>query len=162
MHRTLVKSLPLADGRSTAHVYRVGEGYEADIVTAGAARSTVSSRDGAAAGYDGRDGLHVALRPDGRLSSSVNGAVKGPGPGSDPVPDGYKTAHRTGQAVPAGDVPADGVRAADPGTVEALRLGAVADQPGGGMVLLAAGGGIAAVGAAGLGFAMMRRGRTVA
>ncbi|MBT1190234.1 hypothetical protein HET69_41275, partial [Streptomyces sp. CJ_13] len=46
------------------------------------------------------------------------------------------------------------------GATEALRPDSPAGGPGDGLLLLAACGGIAAVGAAGLGFAMLRRGRT--
>ncbi|RSS73392.1 hypothetical protein [Streptomyces sp. WAC06614] len=53
-----------------------------------------------------------------------------------------------------------GAGAADGGTARALRLDTLADGPGEGVLVLAAGAGMAAVGAAGLGFAMLRRGRT--
>ncbi|MBW5484049.1 hypothetical protein [Streptomyces bambusae] len=194
--RTLVRSLALADGVSTANVYRVAHGaYEADIVTGGTRVSTVAGRAGAAA-YGGTGSLHVALQPDGRVSSWTAVPADGTRPGADAGPasdtapgtgtgmggEHRKTADRTGRLAPAAE-PGTGkatgtgasgadsgagsgadsgrtVRAADTGTVGTLRLTNLADGPGDGVLLLAAGGGMAAVGAAGLGFAMLRRGRT--
>ncbi|MFD8794707.1 hypothetical protein, partial [Streptomyces vinaceus] len=69
-----------------------------------------------------------------------------------PASDGYKTGVRDGRVVQAS---AGHARTPVDGTLDTL-----ADGPGDGVLLLAAGGGIAAVGAAGLGFAMLRRGRT--
>lgn len=174
--RTLVSSISLADGRSTAKVYRLAkDAYQAEILRAGTKVATLTSRDGST-GVGAAGELHAALRPDGRLSSWVGDTV--PGGGSHAVAgDGHKTGTRHGggagagagtsagvgtgggQVVPASlDTPAGGSGA--PGTAEALRLNTLADGPGEGVLLLAAGGGIAAVGAAGLGFAMLRRGRT--
>ncbi|UQX02986.1 hypothetical protein [Streptomyces sp. RerS4] len=151
--RTLVKSVALADGRSTAKVYRVAkDAYQADIVRAGATVATLTSRDGFT-GFGNTGELHAALRPDGRLSSWVDGTR--PEGGSHLVAgDGHKTGTRGGGHV----TPAE--ERGPIGTADALRLNTLADGPGDGMLLLAAGGGIAAVGAAGLGFAMLRRGRT--
>ncbi|MCX5194396.1 hypothetical protein OOK31_10890 [Streptomyces sp. NBC_00249] len=153
--RTLVKSVSLADGRSTAKVYRLAkDAYQADILRSGATVATLTSRDGFT-GFGSTGELHTALLPDGRLSSWVGDTLPGDGSGSHVVAgDGHKTGTRGGgQVVPAADKgPA--------GTAETLRLSTLADGPGDGMLLLAAGGGIAAVGAAGLGFAMLRRGRT--
>ncbi|MFF5445007.1 hypothetical protein [Streptomyces sp. NPDC012888] len=133
--RTLVSSRTLADGVSTAKVYRVGENaYQAEIAGGGDTVSRVSSRDGAV-GYGSSGELRIALRPDGRLSSWV--------------PTGGRS------ATAAYDGPA-----ATSGPADALRLRTLADAPGDGVLLLAAGGGMAALGAAGLGFAMLRRGRT--
>ncbi|MGW7109250.1 hypothetical protein ACWGHU_24140 [Streptomyces xanthophaeus] len=175
--RTLVKSLSLADGVSTAKIYRVAEGvYRADILTSdGRTAATLNSRDGVTAvGSAGE--LHAALDSEGRLTSWVGDA---PARGGDHTVagDGYKTGTRGagtggGQVVPA-SVPrpgpatdtdtssgdADGRSVAD-GRGDVLRLETLADGPGEGVLLLAAGGGIAAIGAAGLGFAMLRRGRT--
>ncbi|MCX5145407.1 MULTISPECIES: hypothetical protein [unclassified Streptomyces] len=151
--RTLLKTLGLADGVSKANVYRIAEGgFQADILAAdGAKAATLTSSDGSA-GFGGSGPLHVALRPDGRLSSWV-GAAGGTGAGSGtPVADGHKTGTRDGRVVQAS---APHARSVASGTLDTL-----ADGPGDGVLLLAAGGGIAAVGAAGLGFAMLRRGRT--
>ncbi|MFJ3881234.1 hypothetical protein ACIPW5_27770 [Streptomyces sp. NPDC090077] len=177
--RTLVSSISLADGRSTAKVYRLAkDAYQAEILRAGAKVATLTSRDGST-GVGAAGELHAALRPDGRLSSWVGDTA--PGGGSHAVAgDGHKTGTRHGgnagaggsggQVVPASlDTPAGTPGTAGtsakggsgaPGTAEALRLNTLADGPGDGVLLLAAGGGIAAVGAAGLGFAMLRRGRT--
>ncbi|MEU9250998.1 hypothetical protein AB0D66_04015 [Streptomyces sp. NPDC048270] len=178
---TLVKSLTLADGTSTAKVYRTAEGaYRADILTAGGHKATtLTSRDGIT-GFGGAGDLHAALESDGRLTSWV-GADTGPDTGPDTgadagdgagasaggrahavARDGHKTGTRTGQVVPASAPKAAGgeSRSAATGPAESLRLDTLADGPGEGVFLLAAGGGIAAVGAAGLGFAMLRRGRT--
>ncbi|MFE2143627.1 hypothetical protein ACFXA3_18135 [Streptomyces sp. NPDC059456] len=157
--RTLVKSLALADGVSRANVYRVAAGgYQADILAAdGTKAATLTSRDGVT-GFGGAGPLHAALQPDGRLSSWAGG----PGDGADgadgadrtgtPAGDGYKTGTRDGRVVRAS--------AAHARTVAGGTLDTLADGPGDGVLLLAAGGGIAAAGAAGLGFAMLRRGRT--
>lgn len=169
--RTLLKSLSLADGVSTAKVYRVGKGaYEADILTAdGHKAATLTSRDGVA-GTGGAGELRAALDAGGRLTSWV-GDAPAVGAGHAVAGDGYKTGTRNGQVVPVSgpasgpaSAPrtgeAGGSRVVATGPVDALRLNTLADEPGEGVLLLAAGGGIAAVGAAGLGFAMLRRGRT--
>ncbi|WP_327254944.1 hypothetical protein [Streptomyces sp. NBC_01244] len=169
--RTLVKTLSLADGVSTAKVYRVAKGaYQAEVLNPdGSTAATLTSRDGGT-GYGDAGSMHLALRSDGRLSSWA-GAEAGGGvgagagsdtenPGGSPATGGHtghKTATRDGKVVPAVASSRSGA-----GTVEALGLNTLADGPGDGMLLLAAGGGIAAIGAAGLGFAMLRRGRTEA
>ncbi|MEU3775976.1 hypothetical protein AB0F11_22705 [Streptomyces sp. NPDC032472] len=159
--RTLVKTLALADGVSRANVYRAGSGFQADILGADGSRAaTLTSRDGVA-GVGGSGELHAALQPDGRLSSWVGDAAVHSGT---PGGDGYKTGTRDGKADSAAGAAAavsrTQVRAAAAGTAGALHLEALADGPGEGVLLLAAGGGMAAVGAAGLSFAMLRRGRT--
>ncbi|MGW6880029.1 hypothetical protein ACWGEU_07160 [Streptomyces goshikiensis] len=178
--RVLLKSLSLADGVSTARVYRVAKNaYQADILRDGATVATLTSRDGVPARGDAGE-LHAALRPDGRLSSWV-GETRPAADGSHRIDGGgHKTGVRDGQVVVAsertseraapvgaGAAPgagADGkggaVAAGRAGAAEALRPDAPAGGPGDGLLLLAACGGIAAVGAAGLGFAMLRRGRT--
>ncbi|MFE3761221.1 hypothetical protein ACFXPI_05580 [Streptomyces sp. NPDC059104] len=167
--RTLVKSISLADGRSTAKVYRLAkDAYQADIMRSGTTVATLTSRDGTT-GFGGSGELHAALLPDGRLSSWV-GETR-PQDGSHAVAgDGHKTGTRHGsgggggRVLPASVEDGDGRggtgTGAGTGTAQTLRLNTLADGPGDGALLLAAGGGIAAVGAAGLGFAMLRRGRT--
>ncbi|MFZ3500340.1 hypothetical protein ACODT5_45210 [Streptomyces sp. 5.8] len=156
--RTLVKTLSLADGVSTAKVYRVTKGaYQAEVLNPdGSTAATLTSRDGST-GFGEAGEMHLALRSDGRLSSwAGSGNDSGSdAQGSKSSSAGYKTASRDGRVVPAVASSRSGT-----GTVEALGLNTLADGPGDGMLLLAAGGGIAAVGAAGLGFAMLRRGRT--
>ncbi|MFE3584540.1 hypothetical protein [Streptomyces vinaceus] len=151
--RTLVKSLALADGASRANVYRVARGgFQADILAAdGAKAATLTSHDGIA-GVGGTGPLHAALQPDGRLSSWVGETGGAAGHTATPVSGGYKTGVRDGRVVQAS---AGHARTPVGGALDTL-----ADGPGDGVLLLAAGGGIAAVGAAGLGFAMLRRGRT--
>ncbi|MCX5122490.1 hypothetical protein [Streptomyces sp. NBC_00347] len=163
--RTLVKTVSLADGVSTAHVYRMAKGaYQADVLNSdGSTAATLTSRDGST-GFGAAGEMHLALRSDGGLSS-----WSGPGSGSKSESgteefgagstDGHKTASRDGRVVPVSDSSRSGTGTGT-GTVEALGLHTLADGPGDGMLLLAAGGGIAAIGAAGLGFAMLRRGRT--
>ena len=160
--RTLVKSVSLADGVSTAKVYRLaGNAHQADILTAdGRKVATLTSRDGApGAGSAGE--LRTVLSADGQLTSWVGGTpARDGGPGV--VGGGYKTGTRTGRFVPAAAPEPSrgeaGIVAPRPAGVP--RLNTLADGPGEGVLLLAACGGLAAVGAAGLGFAMMRRGRT--
>ncbi|MEU8943214.1 hypothetical protein AB0C97_34990 [Streptomyces goshikiensis] len=178
--RVLLKSLSLADGVSTARVYRVARNaYQADILRDGATVATLTSRDGVPARGDAGE-LHAALRPDGRLSSWV-GETRPAADGSHRIDGGgHKTGVRDGRVVAASEraseraapvgagaasgAGADGkggaVAAGRAGAVEALRPDAPAGGPGDGLLLLAACGGIAATGAAGLGFAMLRRGRT--
>ncbi|MCX5404626.1 hypothetical protein OHA37_12120 [Streptomyces sp. NBC_00335] len=165
VQRTLVKTLSLADGVSTAKVYRVAKGaYQAEVLNPdGSTAATLTSRDGGT-GFGDAGTMHLALRSDGRLSSWA-GSVAEDGAGAEGLGDagnagrgtaGHKTASRDGRVVPAVAPSRSGAA----GTVEALGLHTLADGPGDGMLLLAAGGGIAAIGAAGLGFAMVRRGRT--
>ncbi|MFI5636468.1 hypothetical protein ACIA8H_03515 [Streptomyces goshikiensis] len=174
--RVLLKSLSLADGVSTARVYRVAKNaYQADILRDGATVATLISRDGVPARGDAGE-LHAALRPDGRLSSWV-GETRPAADGSHRIDGGgHKTGVRDGQVVAASvRAPGPGAGAASGtgadgkgGAIAAGRAGAAgapgpdapAGGPGDGLLLLAACGGIAAVGAAGLGFAMLRRGRT--
>ncbi|MFD5408622.1 hypothetical protein [Streptomyces nojiriensis] len=166
----LVKSLSLADGVSTAKVYRAANGaYQAEILAADGTRTaTLTSRDGVTA-VGGSGDLHAALDSSGRLSSWV-GDVQAQGGDHTVAGDGHKTGTRNeargGQVVPA-SLPrkaatadtADTHVVAD-GSGSGRRLSTLADGPGDGVLLLGAAGGIAAVGAAGLGFAMLRRGRT--
>lgn len=166
--RTLVKTLSLADGVSTAKVYRVAKGaYQAEVLNPdGSTATTLTSRDGAT-GFGDAGEMHLALRSDGRLSSwagsgSGSGTEDSGGSPATGGPAGHKTASRDGgRVVPA--VASSGTGAgAGAGTFETLGLSTLADGRGDGMLLLAAGGGIAAIGATGLGFAMLRRGRTSA
>ncbi|MFD9334227.1 hypothetical protein ACFWBF_07370 [Streptomyces sp. NPDC060028] len=174
--RTLVKTLALADGVSRADVYRTAkDAYQADVLTAeGAKAATVNSRDGST-GYGDAGDLHLALRSDGVLSSWVGDTVPVGSAGNHVVT--HKTGTRDGKVTAAsapapahgsasasastsGSVSGSASAAVAGGTVEALRLNTLADGPGSGLMLLAAGAGVTAIGAAGLGFAMLRRGRT--
>ncbi|MGW7462106.1 hypothetical protein [Streptomyces sp. NPDC054797] len=161
--RVLVKSLALADGVSTAKVYRTAKGaYQADILTAeGVKAVTLTSRDGITAVGAAGD-LHATLDSDGRLTSWMGEVPAAGADHSVPGADGHKTGTRDGHVVPASAQRQTGGERHDvaTGSEDAQRLSTVADGPGEGVLLLAAGGAIAAVGAAGLGFAMLRRGRT--
>ncbi|WP_328927633.1 hypothetical protein OG429_25800 [Streptomyces sp. NBC_00190] len=158
----LVKSLALADGTSTAKVYRIADGaYQADILTAeGYKATTLTSHDGIT-GFGSAGELHASLESDGRLTSWVGGAPAG-AVAHAVGGEGHKTGTRSRQVVPASASKAagGGIGAVATGPAGVQRLNTLADGPGEGVLLLAAGGGIAAVGAAGLGFAMLRRGRT--
>ncbi|MFE1870249.1 hypothetical protein ACFW9N_04995 [Streptomyces sp. NPDC059496] len=175
----LVKSLSLADGVSTAKVYRTANGvYQAEILAAdGTKAATLTSRDGVTA-FGGSGELHAALDSSGRLTSWV-GDVPARGGDHTVAGDGHKTGTRNeartdvrtdarGEARGGQVVPASVPRKAATGDAHVLadgsgsgrRLRTLADGPGDGVLLLGAAGGIAAVGAAGLGFAMLRRGRT--
>ncbi|MET9854413.1 hypothetical protein ABZY57_15870 [Streptomyces sp. NPDC006450] len=159
--RTLVQTLSLADGVSTAKVYRVAKGaYQAEVLNPdGSTAATLTSTDGSTGFVDAGE-MHLALRSDGRLSSWAGSGTATEDSGGSPAtggPAGHKTASRDGRVVPAVAPSGSGT-----GTFEALGLNTLADGPGDGMLLLAAGGGIAAIGATGLGFAMLRRGRTTA
>ncbi|MGW6982933.1 hypothetical protein ACWGE1_26420 [Streptomyces sp. NPDC054932] len=172
---SLVKSLSLADGESTAKVYRTAAGaYRAEILSADGTRAaTLTSSDGVT-GFGGTRDLHAALDSTGQLTSWV-GDAQTQGPGHAVAGDGHKTGTRSGthagtrggtrdgQVLPASApqrATAGDTRTVAEGSNTGRRLSTLADGPGDGVLLLAAGGGIAAVGAAGLGFAMLRRGRT--
>ncbi|GAA3084303.1 hypothetical protein GCM10020254_30870 [Streptomyces goshikiensis] len=101
--RVLLKSLSLADGVSTARVYRVAKNaYQADILRDGATVATLTSRDGVPARGDAGE-LHAALRPDGRLSSWV-GETRPAADGSHRIHGGgHKTGVRDGQVVAASE-----------------------------------------------------------
>ncbi|MFC7304836.1 hypothetical protein ACFQVC_11465 [Streptomyces monticola] len=141
--RKLVNTVKLADKASTAKIYKLGQNhYEADIFANGAKLDTLVANGKAA--YGQNNGLHVALQPDGQIKSWVEGGKK-----DEKKKD--KKGHKD-KVVPNGNdtrTPRGGVKA-----------GAEGVETGQSPALLAAGGGIAAAGAAGLGFAMLRRGRT--
>ncbi|GAA3586935.1 hypothetical protein [Streptomyces osmaniensis] len=66
--RVLIGTSTLADGSTTAKIYRLAaDHYEADVYAGGKRLDTLVA-DGRAA-YGENDGLHVALHPDGRLAS---------------------------------------------------------------------------------------------
>lgn len=66
--RVLIGTSTLADGSTTAKIYRLtADHYEADVHAGGRRLDTLVA-DGRTA-YVENDGLHVALHPDGRLAS---------------------------------------------------------------------------------------------
>ncbi|MEI5098821.1 hypothetical protein RB200_09320 [Streptomyces sp. PmtG] len=120
-----------------AKVYKTKAGYEADMIAPApdTGKKTVwdtLKQTGAKAAYGQHNGAHFVLNPDGTMKGWVEGHKGGAKP----------TAPGTSTKVPHGGVKAgaDGVGEGSPGTP-----------------LVAAGGGMAALGAAGLGFAMYRR-----
>jgi hypothetical protein len=81
--RVLVASATLADRTSTANIYKVtANHYEADIYANGTRLDTLVANGRAA--YGQNNGLHVALQPDGQLSSWVD---RTPAPDPTPQPD---------------------------------------------------------------------------
>ncbi|MEV5978690.1 hypothetical protein [Streptomyces sp. NPDC052114] len=132
VYKTTVK---LADG-SLAKIYKLGPNhYQADIIANGVKIDTLDANGRAAHGQN--NGLHVTLNPDGTIKSWVEG--KNNGHTTQPKHDVRKDSNRV--------VPKGGVKAGADGV-----QGSSDDAP-----LIAAGSGMAAVGAAGLGFAIYRR-----
>ncbi|OLZ73581.1 hypothetical protein AV521_05875 [Streptomyces sp. IMTB 2501] len=73
--RILVSVATLADDVSTGKVYKLGANhYEADIYAHGTKLDTLVAKGRAA--YGENNGLHVALKPDGRLTSWVDDAPR--------------------------------------------------------------------------------------
>ncbi|MEV0317371.1 hypothetical protein ACIBKX_22835 [Streptomyces sp. NPDC050658] len=133
--RVYVRTAKLADG-STAKIYKLGKNhYQADIYAKGTKLDTLDANGKSATGQN--NGLYVVLNPDGTIKSWVENGTK-------PAPNSTSTSTSTTkpQTVPKGGVKA-GAEGVSP---------AAASAP-----LLAAGGGMAALGAAGLGFAVYRR-----
>jgi hypothetical protein len=72
VQRVLVATATLADGTTTAKLYRVtADHYEADILADGVRLDTLVA-DGHRAVYGENNGLHAALQPDGQLTSWVD------------------------------------------------------------------------------------------
>jgi hypothetical protein len=81
--RVLLASATLADGTSTAKIYKISANhYEADVYAGDSKIDTLVAHGHAA--YGENNGLHVALQPDGQLSSWVDQA---PEPDPTPQPD---------------------------------------------------------------------------
>ncbi|WP_327263599.1 hypothetical protein OG444_20825 [Streptomyces sp. NBC_01232] len=73
--RAYVTTVRLADG-SLAKVYKAGAGrFEADVLAGSTRLDTLVSK-GAAVAYGQSSGLHVVLRPDGTVTSWMEGAPK--------------------------------------------------------------------------------------
>ncbi|ATL29186.1 hypothetical protein [Streptomyces formicae] len=132
--RVFVRDAKLADG-SLAKIYKLGPNhYQADIYAHGAKLDTLDANGRSASGQN--NGLHVTLNPDGTIKSWVEGRTHHNGTTPQPKKDSH-------QVVPKGGVKAG---------AEGVGTGSSDDAP-----LIAAGSGMAAVGAAGLGFALYRR-----
>ncbi|WP_030688092.1 hypothetical protein [Streptomyces sp. NRRL B-1347] len=124
-----------------AKVYKTKAGYEADMIAPApdTGKKTVwdtLKQTGGKAAYGQHNGAHFVLNPDGTMKGWVEGRTHGGGTS--------KPTH------PSTKVPQGGVKAGADGVGDTA--GASHDTP-----LVAAGGGMAALGAAGLGFAMYRR-----
>ncbi|MFF1380677.1 hypothetical protein [Streptomyces sp. NPDC058308] len=148
--RTLVREYKNLGGTGfDAKVYKVKGGYEADMIAKApdSGKKTVwdtLKQAGSKAAYGQHNGAHFVLNPDGTMKGWVDGKTHGGGThhnGTKPQPQ-HET-HRNGDRT----VPRGGVKAGADGVTPASD-----DAP-----LIAAGGGMAAVGAAGLGFALYRR-----
>ncbi len=73
--RAYVTTVKLADG-SVAKVYEIGNShFEADVFAGSTKLDTLVSKAGAAS-YGQNDGLHVVLRPNGTVTSWMEGAPK--------------------------------------------------------------------------------------
>ncbi|WP_055569487.1 hypothetical protein [Streptomyces atriruber] len=126
-----------------AKVYKVTNGYEADLLAKSpdTGKKTVwdtLKQSGSKAAYGRHNGAHFVLNPDGTMKGWVEGKGDTHHNGVKPQP------RKDGNTV----VPKGGVKAGADG----VKADSSDDAP-----LIAAGSGMAAVGAAGLGFAMYRR-----
>ncbi|MGH4035110.1 hypothetical protein ACQB60_40030 [Actinomycetota bacterium Odt1-20B] len=120
-----------------AKVYKVKGGYEADMIAKDPASGKkivwdTIKQSGNKAAYGQHNGAHFVLYPDGTMKGWMDGKPA-------PKPNGNKNDHTV--------IPRGGVKAGADGVSNTSD-----DAP-----LLAAGGGLAAAGAAGLGFALYRR-----
>ncbi|MGW7078824.1 hypothetical protein [Streptomyces sp. NPDC054866] len=138
--RVYVRTAKLADG-STAKIYKLGQHhYQADIYAKGVKIDTLDANGKSATGQN--NGLYVVLNPDGTIKSWVEGKTS---PTEKPKPK-PQPQHKSGSGSST-VVPKGGVKAGADGMSPA----------GESAPLMAAGGGMAALGAAGLGFALYRR-----
>lgn len=136
-----------------AKVYKVKSGYEADMIAEApdTGRKTVwdtLKQSGDKPAYGQHNGAHFVLNPDGTMKGWTEGkshtggnSNNNSGHGQKPQPQSHPQ-NGTSQVVPKG-----GVKAGSEGMTPA----------GESAPLMAAGGGMAALGAAGLGFALYRR-----
>ncbi|WP_327354731.1 hypothetical protein [Streptomyces sp. NBC_01304] len=137
--RTFVREYKNIGGSGfDAKVYKVKGGYDAEMWGKNPEGKYIKwdtlQQRGNKAAYGGHNGAHFVLNPDGTMKGWVEG--------------GKKDQHKKPVAPVKPGTPKGGVKAGAEG------VGASDNTE-----LLAAGGGIAAAGAAGLGFAMLRRGR---
>ncbi|MGW7085145.1 hypothetical protein ACWGH2_16865 [Streptomyces sp. NPDC054871] len=138
--RVYVRTAKLADG-SIAKIYKLGQNhYQADIYAKGVKLDTLDADGKSATGQN--NGLYVVLNPDGTIKSWVEGKTS---PTEKPKPQ-PQPQHKSGSGSTT-VVPKGGVKAGADGMSPA----------GESAPLMAAGGGMAALGAAGLGFALYRR-----
>ncbi|MBT2479532.1 hypothetical protein, partial [Streptomyces sp. ISL-94] len=138
--RTFVKEYKNLGGSGfDARVYKTKAGYEADLLNDKAVWHTMKT-DGKTADSAQDNGAHFVLNPDGTLKGWTEGAGTKP---ADKKPEAKVVQPLT---------PKGGVKAG----AEGVEPAASGESAG----LIAGGAGLAAAGAAGLGFAMLRRGRT--
>ncbi|MWA12424.1 hypothetical protein [Streptomyces sp. BA2] len=138
--RVYVRTAKLADG-SIAKIYKLGQNhFQADIYAKGVKLDTLDANGKSATGQN--NGLYVVLNPDGTIKSWVEGKTS---PTEKPKPQ-PQPQHKSGSGSTT-VVPKGGVKAGADGMSPA----------GESAPLMAAGGGMAALGAAGLGFALYRR-----
>ncbi|MFP3989106.1 hypothetical protein U9R90_16720 [Streptomyces sp. E11-3] len=159
--RTYVRTYKNLGGSGfDAKVFKTKSGYEAEMWGKDTASNKVIlwdtlTQSGIKAAYGQHNGAHFVLNPDG----TMKGWVEGGGKKQDNKKQNKKTQSKktqskthdkAGNKTPQGHVvPKGGVKAGAEGVEKAPDT-----------AMVAAGGGMAAAGAAGLGFAMLRRRRT--
>ncbi|MGY0017454.1 hypothetical protein ACVHNB_00510 [Streptomyces sp. YJ-C3] len=149
--RHYVKTVELADGVSVAKVYKLDPcHYQADIYAHGKKLDTLDAKDRTA--YGQHNGLHVALKSNGTVTSWLDGSGKH-------NQHGQHGQHGQQDKKTAPVVPhTGGDRTLPQGGVKAGAENVAAHTSGSDQTpLIAAGAGAAALGAAGLGFTVYRR-----
>uniref|UniRef100_A0AAU2JNH7 Uncharacterized protein n=1 Tax=Streptomyces sp. NBC_00049 TaxID=2903617 RepID=A0AAU2JNH7_9ACTN len=154
--RTFVKAYGNLGGSGLdARVYETKGGHEADILNGKAVRHTLKT-DGSKADSARHDGVRFVLATDGTLKGWTEGAGAKAGDGAmKPAPEA--TAKAAPKVIPRGAVMAGAEGVGTSGDGAGAGAGAAAGDSAG---LIAGTAGLAAVGAASLGFALLRRGRT--
>ncbi|WP_367043813.1 hypothetical protein [Streptomyces sp. Je 1-332] len=132
-----------------AKVYKVKSGYEADMIAKApdTGKKTVwdtLKQSGDKPAYGQHNGAHFVLNPDGTMKGWTEGKAT---PKPQPKPQPHTQSHTQQKNGTSQVVPKGGVKAGSEGMTPA----------GESAPLMAAGGGMAALGAAGLGFALYRR-----
>ncbi|MGW7149490.1 hypothetical protein ACWGIY_35435, partial [Streptomyces sp. NPDC054878] len=148
--RTFVRQYTNLGGSGfDAKVYKTRSGYEADMIAKApdTGKKTVwdtIKQSGSKAAYGQHNGAHFVLDPDGTMKAWTEGRTT---PKPQPKPQPHTQQHAQQQNGTSQVVPKGGVKAGADGMSPA----------GESAPLMAAGGGMAALGAAGLGFALYRR-----
>lgn len=138
-----------------AKVYKVKNGYEADMIAKAPDTGKKSVWDtlkqtGNKPAYGQHNGAHFVLNPDGTMKGWTEGKTKGNG--------NNNTGHRTNNGTKPQPHPRnDSQQVVPKGGVKAGADGVQPESSSDDAPLIAAGGGMAAAGAAGLGFALYRR-----
>lgn len=145
--RTLVKEHKNLGGSGfDARVHKTKGGYEADLLNGGSVRHTMKT-DGKKADAAQHNGAHFVLNPDGTMKAWTEGGKPVAKPETKPAAK-PETKPETKPVTPKG-----GVRAGAEGVGSP-------ESSGEGTLLVAGSAGLAAAGAGGLGFALLRRHRT--